>query len=118
MVNLTIFSQFKLLIMSRKTLKNWAKEQGFNLASPVRANTNAFLYITLINTERIDEAQNIYLAKSFVERSDPKVGDRLNTSEVFMSFVEYTDGRPSQWKITDKEGDGTATLIANGYEAI
>lgn len=109
--------------MSRITVKEFAKNHGFNIMSAVRENTNGYKYVTFINSAQPDAnqeggPQNIYFGQRFAKEGGYNVGDRLKNDEVFLTFVTYDDGRASQWKLTDKSGDAKATLLANGYYEI
>lgn len=100
--------------MSRITAIEFGKQNGFNMVSKVRENTNGYMYATFLSKESPDNAENVYFGKRFATEGGYKVGDNLKMSELFVTSVENAAGE-TRWKLTDKEGDAEATLIAKGY---
>lgn len=86
--------------MSRINFITFAKQNGYNSASIVRANTNGYKYITLADTET-GNIENIYLGTRFSETVE--VGAKLNLNELFVTETENQAGE-KRWKITDKSG--------------
>ena len=101
--------------MARITAIEFGKQNGFNMVSRVRENTSGYLYATFLIKESPDNAENVYFGKRFAQEGGYKVGDVLNMPELFVTEVENAAGE-TRWKLTDKEGDAEATLIAKGYQ--
>ena len=100
--------------MARTKLTDFCASKGYNMASPVRANTNGYKYITLLDANDPGEPENIYLGVRYSE--SVKVGDKLPIRELFVAETLNATGE-SRLKLTNKEGNATAKLIANGYSA-
>ena len=75
--------------MSRINFITFAKQNGYNSASIVRANTNGYKYITLADTET-GNTENIYLGTRFSETVE--VGAKLNLNELFVTETENQPG--------------------------
>lgn len=100
--------------MARLTLKDYCTTHGFNMVSKVRANTNGYKYVTLLHSDSPDLPENLYLGQRYGETV--KVDDVLPINTLFVTEVLNANNE-TRFKLTDKEGDATATLIANGYSA-
>jgi hypothetical protein len=85
---------------------------GFNMKSPVRANVNGYKYITLLHSDSPDQPENLYLGIEYGQSVN--VGDKL-TWDLFVADTTNADNE-HRFKLTNKEGDATATLVANGYD--
>ena len=100
--------------MARLAAIEFGKQNGFNMVSKVRANVNGYLYATFLSSQSPDSPENVYFGKRFAQEGGYKVGDILKMAELFVTTIENAAGE-TRWKLTDKEGDAEATLVANGY---
>lgn len=103
--------------MARITAKAFAAQQGFNMVSKVRKNTNGYLFVTFLSSEDPNHVENIYFGVRFAEEGGYKEGDNIKIAELFVTDTVNASGE-TRWKLTDKDGDAVATLEANGYTAI
>lgn len=94
--------------MSRIALIAFAKQNGYNSASIVRANTNGYKYVTLADSET-GNTENIYLGTRYAETV--AVGEKLVLADLFVTETENQAGE-KRWKITDKSGVISAEKMA------
>ena len=92
--------------MITMTIKAFAKSKGFTqMHQSVRENKNGYPFITFINAS--NEAENIYFSKRAAESVAEGTAITRSLLEGFqMSEVVYSDGRPTQWKISS-QGEST-----------
>jgi len=93
--------------MSRQTLIAFAKEQGFNAVSEVRANSNGYKYMTLLDSHT-GNANNVYLGQRYAETVT--VGQKINPATLFIQDTTNADGA-SRFKISDRSGEVSATKM-------
>ena len=99
----------------RSTFLAMLQAWGFNSISRVRANSNGYLFITMVSTDNIGEAENIYFGRR--ASAAFSVGQMVDPSTLFC--VETTNANGDvRWKLTDTEGDAVATLEAKGYQML
>ena len=101
--------------MARIALKAFCIQNGYNMVSPVRENTNGYKYITCLHSAAPGSPENIYLGQRFGESVTK--GQKLDLSLMFVTEVTNAAGE-QRMKLTDKNGDAQATLVANGYSLI
>ena len=95
------------------TIREFCQKMGFTAFSRnVSVNVNGYPFITFLS--RVGDksvAQNVYFSKRAAELVDEgsavdrSLFDQLNARE-----IEYTDGRPSQWKLCSLNGDRYASV--------
>lgn len=83
------------------SLKQFCSDKGFTQITHqnIRANASGYPYITFVTKDNV--ADNVYLTKNTaakVAEGDPINKDLLKGLSAV--FVEYTDGREPQWKLT------------------
>lgn len=101
--------------MPRMKLRDFCMTKGYNMVSKVRVNTNGYKYVTLLHSDDPGTPENLYLGQRYSETV--KVDDKLPLGDLFVTEVLNADGE-TRFKLTDKNGDATATLVANGYDTI
>ena len=101
--------------MPRIKLKDFCQTKGFNMVSPVRANVNGYKFVTLLHSEDPGNPENLYLGQRY--GVTVTVGNKLPLGDLYVADVENATGE-ARFKLTDKNGDATATLVANGYDMI
>lgn len=94
--------------MSRQTLIAFAKEQGFNAVSEVRANTNGYKYITLLDSKS-GNAENIYLGVEY--GTSVAVGTKVDPKTLFIQPTVNAAGE-TRYKISNKSGEVSADKMA------
>lgn len=99
----------------RIKLKDFCTTHGYNMVSPVRANVNGYKYVTLLHSDDPGHPENLYLGQRYADTVT--VGDKLPLADLFVTEVQNAGGE-ARFKLTDREGDATATLVANGYDMI
>lgn len=95
--------------MSRQTLVAFAKEQGFNSMSIVRANVNGYKYVTLLDSQT-GNANNVYLGQRYADTV--AVGDTLNIKALYIQDTNNADGA-TRYKISDRSGEVSAAKMAD-----
>lgn len=103
--------------MARLTVPEFAKQNGFNMVSKVRKNTSGYLFATFLSSDDPNHTENIYFGVRFAEEGGYKEGDVLKLTDLFVTDTVNAAGE-TRLKLTDKEGDAVATLVANGYQTI
>lgn len=103
--------------MTRLTVSEFAKQNGFNMVSKVRKNANGYLFATFLSSENPNHTENIYFGVRFAEEGGYKEGDVLKIQGLFVTDTTNAAGEV-RLKLTDKKGDAASTLIANGYQSI
>ena len=101
--------------MARIKLKDFCSTKGYNMVSPVRENVNGYKYVTLLHSDDPGNPENLYLGQRYADTV--KKDDKLPLADLFVTEVENAAGE-ARFKLTDKNGDATATLVANGYDMI
>ena len=101
--------------MSRTKLKDYCQTHGFNMVSPVRENVNGYKFVTCLHSDSPDQPENLYLGTRFGESVTK--GQKLDLSMMFVTETTNAGGEV-RMKLTDREGDAQATLLANGYDLI
>jgi hypothetical protein len=103
--------------MPRLPLKQFASQNGFNMVSKVRVNASGYKFITFLSSDDPNHTENIYFGVRFAEEGGYKEGDNLKADDLFITDTINAAGE-TRLKITDKEGDAVATLVANGYQTL
>lgn len=103
--------------MGRIPVKEFAAQNGFNMISKVRANAKGYMYVTFIDSNNPEHVENVYFGVRFSEEGGYSVGDTLKALSLFVTNTTNAQGE-DRLKITDREGDAAATLVANGYTSI
>lgn len=103
--------------MPRISAKEFAQQNGFNMVSKVRKNASDYLFVTFLSSDNPNHTENIYFGVRFAEEGGYKVGDVVKVAELFVTDTVNAAGE-TRLKLTDKDGDAIATLIANGYSTI
>ncbi len=103
--------------MARLTVKEFAVQNGFNMISKVRKNTNGYMFATFLTKEDPNHVENVYFGVRFAEEGGLKEGDALPIGSLYVTDVENAAGE-QRWKLTDRTGDNAATLASMGYSAI
>lgn len=95
-------------------IKDYMSTKGYDLVSPIRANTNKYLFVTFINSSNPDDAENVYLSVKASERAtEGKTIDRN------WSIVETVNqAGETRLKLTDSGEDAKQTLLNRGYVAL
>jgi len=96
-------------------LVQYAQGNGYNAISKVRANSNGYKYVTFIDTVNPAVAENIYFATAASQLV--QVDDVVKATDWFTTEVINAAGE-KRTKITNKNGDAEATLIAAGYSKL
>ena len=100
--------------MTRNSVNDFMNTKGDDLVSPIRSNVNGYLFVTFIDSEKPDDAENIYLSVKSAERA--KAGDNIDRN---WSVVEYTtDQGVQRVKLTDSGENAKQTLMNRGYVAL
>jgi len=91
------------------------KKEGYtSFFKSVRENANGYPFITFLRP-RMDgkvEAENVYFSKS----TSSEVGEGMDVlglfrrGEVKVAQINYTDGRPSRWKLVSANDGGYVSI--------
>lgn len=104
----------KASIMTKTAVKDFMSTKGYDLVSPIRSNTNGYLFCTFLDSKNPNDAENIYLSvKSAKTMAVDKTIDRN------WSIVHYTtDEGVQRIKLTNSGEDAKETLMNRGYVAL
>ena len=94
--------------MSRQTLIAFAKEQGFNAVSEVRANSNGYKYMTLLD-KNTGTVENIYLGVRYAQTVE--VGTKVDPTKLFIQDTLNAGGE-TRYKISDLSGEVSEAKMA------
>lgn len=100
--------------MARASLKDFCHTKGYNRVSKVRANTNGYKYVTLLEAENTTNSENLYLGQRYGE--DIEIDTVLPINELFVAEITNADGEV-RIKLTDKSGELSAEKAA-AYQSI
>lgn len=103
--------------MARIALRDFAKQNGFNMVSKVRKNASGYLFTTLLSKDNPNHTENIYFGKRFTLEGGYKEGDDLRVAELFITEADNANGEP-RLKLTDKNSSAEDTLKSMGYQEI
>lgn len=95
-----------------KALVQYALGNGYNAISKVRANSNGYKYVTMIDTKDPSIVENVYFGREASELVS--VDETLDYKAWFAADTINAQGE-ARIKLTNKEGDAEKTLISMGY---